>query len=243
MKTGSIYRIWNRNTGMSYIGQTVISVKYRINKHFRCHDGCYLHNAIQKHGKDIFESEIIESNIPNSQLDDRERFWIQQFDCVKPNGYNLTKGGKGASDYKHSIESRQKISKSRIGKKPANYGKKHSVETRQKISEAAKGRKHSLESRKKMSEARKGRVAWNKGKKHSPESIRKMSEAKQGKKHNNYGKNHSIESRKKMSEAKQGKKHPNYGKKHSDDTLRKMSEARRKRNTKKSSPLQLKLFE
>jgi hypothetical protein len=63
--------------------------------------------------------------------------------------------------YKHSEETKRKISEAQIGRK-------HSEETKRKISEAQIGRKHSKETRRKLSEAQKG-------KKHSEETRRKLS--------------------------------------------------------------------
>lgn len=68
--------------------------------------------------------------------------------------------------YKHSEETRAKISNSSMGK-PGTYG--HT------------GRKHSDEARAKMSAMRKGKPPWNKGKNASEEQRARMSEAKVGK--------------------------------------------------------------
>lgn len=93
---------------------------------------------------------------------------------------NLIPGGNGKNrnkGYKHSEETRnkmsisqkgkhlsketkEKLSKSRIGK---SFGTR-SEETRKKMSEAAKNRKPvSEETKKKISEAKKGKIPWNKG--------------------------------------------------------------------------------
>ena len=96
---------------------------------------------------------------------------------------------------KHSKETREKMSKSRIGKHPTeetrkkksesmkgennpNYGKHWSEEIRKKMSEAqmgiGKGKILSEEHKRKISES-------HKGFKHTKESIKKMSESKKGK--------------------------------------------------------------
>jgi len=93
--------------------------------------------------------------------------------------------GKGNSFYgkKHSIETREHLSKVRTGRHPseetikklsiANTGKKRTLETRIKISKARigiktfLGRKHTDEAKRKVSEANKGRVPWNKGMKNA----------------------------------------------------------------------------
>lgn len=88
-----------------------------------------------------------------------------------------------SKSYKHTLETRQKISNFSKGHIPWNKGKKGlqtawnngiplTDEARQKMSESLKGKtspmkgkKHSIEARKKMSITRKGRTPWNKGKK------------------------------------------------------------------------------
>lgn len=60
--------------------------------------------------------------------------------------------------YKHSEETKRKISESRMGIKNWNYGKKHSEETKRKIGEAHKGKKrppYSEEWKRKISETTK----------------------------------------------------------------------------------------
>ena len=115
--------------------------------------------------------------------------------------FNFTKGGDGISGYKHSDESKRKISE-------AKKGKKHSEETKRKLSEANKGEKNprygkypTLETRKKLSEANKGKNHPNYGK-HLPKETRcKISESHKGKKLSN-------ETKRKISEANNGKTIP-----------------------------------
>lgn len=91
---------------------------------------------------------------------------------------NLIPGGTGAGrnkGYKHSLETRQKISISQKGKPKSEETKqkisesrkgisnKLSEETKRKISESHKGLVLSEETKKKISEAKKGRIPWNKG--------------------------------------------------------------------------------
>ena len=84
---------------------------------------------------------------------------IRNFNCVAPNGYNLTRGGDGGIHCKETIE---KIRK-------ANTGHKDSKETTKKRSEAmignqnAKGAKHpSLAKRNKSKESRERTIKRNK---------------------------------------------------------------------------------
>ena len=91
-----IYKITNKQTGKSYIGQS-----NDINRRFKEHQTAGSKSripvdiAIQKYGKENFLYEIIEEcNI--EQLDQQEIYWIQYFDSFN-NGYNCNTGGKQQS--------------------------------------------------------------------------------------------------------------------------------------------------
>jgi hypothetical protein len=91
--TGIIYKI-SSPSGKVYVGQTLRSFKIRIYEHKSKFSGCtYLKNAIQKHG-DEMKYEIIEENVPQEYLDEREIHWINHFNSLVPNGYNLNTGGR-----------------------------------------------------------------------------------------------------------------------------------------------------
>ena len=90
--TGIIYKI-SSPSGKVYVGQTLRSFKIRIYEHKSKFSGCtYLKNAIQKHG-DEMKYEIIEENVPQEYLDEREIHWINHFNSLVPHGYNLLTGG------------------------------------------------------------------------------------------------------------------------------------------------------
>ena len=96
MKTGCIYRIWNTLNGKSYIGITMRNPEIRINQHLSgLTPGCKAINyALQHYGKEAFKHEIIERNVPQRQLSERENYWIDQLDTLSPNGYNLIRSGE-----------------------------------------------------------------------------------------------------------------------------------------------------
>ena len=242
MKTGCIYRIWRGD--MSYVGQTLQDPATRIRAHFT-QGGCpRLSNAIQKHGADEFQHEILEADIPADALDEREIYWIQHFNSVSPNGYNLTYGGESGL---RSIETRDKISE-------ANKGRFPSEETLQKLSASLKGKPKSPEHRRKLSEANLGKcqpdsavqrtAEANRGKRRSPETRQKISDGKKGQpsplkgkpiseEHKQKiseaqkGKPRSPETRQKISEGQKGKSPWNKGRLLSESHRRKLSEARK----------------
>lgn len=95
---GYIYKITNKASGKSYIGQTITPIKERMRKHIS--DAKWEENitgidaAIRKYGIDNFDVErLCECN--NEDLDFQEIYYIKKYDTYN-NGYNLTAGGQKA---------------------------------------------------------------------------------------------------------------------------------------------------
>jgi len=136
--------------------------------------GKAINRAIKKYGKINFKREVLFTYNNFDDMNKKEIELVNEEFVALDSNYNLQTGGSNGS-FKHSEETRAKISEALKGRK----GKKISEENKAKLSAAnkgnkyRKGRKHSEETRAKMSAANKGR----KGKKHSEESKRKMSEA------------------------------------------------------------------
>lgn len=141
--------------------------------------------------------------------------------------------------YKHSPETRLKISRAHKGRVSPTKGMKFSEESIRKRVDKVRGRKMSETARKNMSEAQKRRPPRKKGGfKHSEESKEKMRQKKLGKKmplrsqeyrdavsKRHKGKVLSEETRKKMSEARMGKPSARKGVKLSDETKEKLRQA------------------
>ena len=112
-----IYQITNILTSDFYVGKTVKN----LNRRFSCHksfskrgSNTHLHHAMNKYGIENFTIHVLEKNIPNETLlNEKEMYWIKQ---LSPH-YNMTMGGEGGLiGYKHSDTTKEKISKSHIGK-------------------------------------------------------------------------------------------------------------------------------
>ena len=89
-----IYKIQNLVNNKIYIGQS-INIDRRFREHCnRCEQ--QIDHAIQKYGVDNFTFEVIEECLPE-QLNDREDYWIKEFNSLIPNGYNMNyyKGSYG----------------------------------------------------------------------------------------------------------------------------------------------------
>ena len=90
-----IYKITNILNGKSYIGQTRMTLKLRMQHHYsqaNIPSIGGIDGAIRKYGKENFLVEILEE-CDVDQLDERERYYVSQFDTYN-NGYNLTIGGQ-----------------------------------------------------------------------------------------------------------------------------------------------------
>lgn len=119
-RLGRIYCATCKVNGKQYVGKTIKKFKIRKRSHktdaySSNQDGSYkidgyFQRAIRKHGFESFEWEVLEDNVPENKLDAREIYWIAKLGTFG-NGYNSTKGGEGASGYKHSEESKKKKSR------------------------------------------------------------------------------------------------------------------------------------
>ena len=90
--TKDIYVITNLITGTQYVGQSK-DAKKRFNAHKKAKDNTLLHQAIITYGADVFELEVLDSQVEN--FNEREKYWIKKLNTMYPNGYNMTKGGEG----------------------------------------------------------------------------------------------------------------------------------------------------
>lgn len=98
---GLIYKIVNDINSLIYIGKTTRSMESRWHDHIKnsyIQQVSKLHNAMRKYGVEHFHIELVEDKIPNEILNDREIYWIQQYNSYE-NGYNSTLGGDGSNKY------------------------------------------------------------------------------------------------------------------------------------------------
>lgn len=114
-----------------------------------------------KYGIENFTFEVLEEIdiSDNHSIQAREQFWIEHFNTIIPNGYNITFGGP-----------------SLFGELNPFYNKTHSDETKKKISEKNKNRIVSEEEREMRRRINKGERNPFYNKKHSKETIEKIKE-------------------------------------------------------------------
>lgn len=93
-----IYKSTNKITGKIYIGQTTHTLDKRIKGHIKeskIESNRPFMLSINKYGEDNFTFETIDSANNLDELNDKEVYWINFYDSVSPNGYNVTGGGQG----------------------------------------------------------------------------------------------------------------------------------------------------
>lgn len=149
--TGIIYCYTNNVTGKKYIGQTIHPEQRKRNHLHEAivkNSDYYFHRSIRKHRWENFEYQVLEENVLQSSLNERENYFIEKYNTVWPNGYNQClansldeKAIKKMSDTKRARyaamteEERKALTKNLCEK---NKGSKRSEETRRKMSESVK---------------------------------------------------------------------------------------------------------
>lgn len=158
---GIIYTIKNIINGKIYVGQTIRGLNKRLYQHFNSpQPNSAIDRAIQKYGIENFTFDVVDTADDQETLNMLERLHIARYESMTyQEGYNIRAGGFNG---KHSLESRQKLSKSHKGKRLSDEHKK-------KISNSLKGFKHSKEYKIKLSEV-------NKGKQYSSKTRKKISD-------------------------------------------------------------------
>jgi group I intron endonuclease len=110
-----IYKVINLINNKIYIGQTIQTLRERKRRHISCafvsNSNVYFHKALRKYGKENFKWEIIDIAETHEELNEKEKYWIALYNSFGENGYNCTIGGDATTGYKHTEESKEKMSK------------------------------------------------------------------------------------------------------------------------------------
>lgn len=157
---GYIYKITNTVNNKSYIGYTT-DPQARWEGHRHNQGSALVFQAIKKYGIDKIKFEVIaEDSVDNEQK------YIEKYNTIAPNGYNLKEGGslppnlKGktykeiyGADWKQQITKRQQANKGK-------HNMPHTKATKEKISKnngrGMLGKKHSKKTLRLISESKKG---------------------------------------------------------------------------------------
>ena len=88
--TIGIYKITNKLNNKCYIGQSSnIALRWiaHINHVEKNDENTYLYQEMRKDGLSNFTFEILEE-CSIEELNDKEKYWFNFYNCLKPNGYN-----------------------------------------------------------------------------------------------------------------------------------------------------------
>jgi len=106
-RRGVIYKLTCRDSGMSYIGQTLRDVLRRFTEHSKAFT--LIGKALRRFGVDSFDIEILMVvDVPAADIDLEEAFFIMTHNTVAPNGYNGSVGNNQVhattmmEEYKHN---------------------------------------------------------------------------------------------------------------------------------------------
>jgi len=130
-----IYKTTNLINGKVYIGK---SEKKFTDEYLG--SGVLLYKAIKKYGKGNFKVELIEECDTIESLNDREKFWINEY--MGEGCYNIAEGGNGGWTTKH-------------------YSEEETKEYKQKLSDSGKGRVMSEETKEKLRAQNTGKFYGN----------------------------------------------------------------------------------
>ena len=160
-----IYLITDLTNDKKYIGQVVKHRGYlrRFKEHlndYKFSKSAMLSNAINKHGEEKFKVDLIEDNILEHDIDEKEKYYIKKYDThySSGKGYNITYGDQGVHGYKHTDEDIKKISATSKILWEKLYQNPEKLKIRnKKISEKLSGKTTSIETKIKLSLAAKQR--------------------------------------------------------------------------------------
>jgi group I intron endonuclease len=154
-KVSGIYCIENIIDNKKYIGQGIDVEKRMMRDHRECN---VLYNALKFYGENNFIRYVIEY-CDEEKLLEKEIYYIDAlYSHVSEWGYNVLRGDEITKSFRHTDETKRKISESEKGKIVPN-------ETRQRISESSIGKIISIEGRMNMSFSRIGEKHWRFGEK------------------------------------------------------------------------------
>ena len=97
-----IYKIENLINHKIYIGQS-IEIERRWQKHLAAKDNFVIHKALRKYGKENFSFQILEE-CDLLELDKKEQFWINYYNSLVPNGYNMIPGGSNGAGFAKGLK-------------------------------------------------------------------------------------------------------------------------------------------
>jgi len=145
MPVSGIYSIRNKTNNKRYIGSSVnISKRWNTHKRYlrkQMHDNIHLQSSWNSYGEENFIFEIIEENISEEYLIEKENFYLEFYE-IGINGSNVFNSSKGyntcwanKTGFVNPLKRKRGIEHHFYGKDPHNKGKKLSSLTKERISD------------------------------------------------------------------------------------------------------------
>lgn len=88
-----IYRLTNRRIRKSYVGQTKQTLPQRLRDHKHNKERTLVSEAIKEYGLNWFKMDLLCECSTQEEADEKEKAYIQQYNTLTPNGYNVEVGG------------------------------------------------------------------------------------------------------------------------------------------------------
>ncbi len=107
---GRIYLIGTTKSPLKYVGQTIKTIEERFDEHKqdynrpkRKNSSRLLYKAFEQFGVESFFIRLLEDNIENKSLAEKENYWINYYGTMYPNGLNMIKGNPSSVGYGKKI--------------------------------------------------------------------------------------------------------------------------------------------
>lgn len=153
-KFNFIYITTNLINGKQYIGEhSTDDLECNKTKYYRG-SGKILLKKIEEYGSRNFKREILEFFPSKEDAHKAEKAYIEKFNTLVPNGYNISREGGYRTLAIFEDSTRKKLSDLHKGRKPWNKGLKtgsRDIKTVEKIRKANLNKKRSEETRKNLS--------------------------------------------------------------------------------------------
>lgn len=135
-----IYKTTNLINGKIYVGQRSCDCLPEEDSKY-LGSGIIFKKSLKKYTKRFFIKEVIEVCFKEN-LNEREIHWIAFFKAHSPKftGYNLTDGGQGSNGYRHSEETKNKMSLAKSGKNHPYYNKPCTETRKRNIGNGRRGK-------------------------------------------------------------------------------------------------------
>lgn len=109
---GYIYKRVNKLNGMIYVGMHKYD-KPELDPTYRG-SGCLFNRELSIFGEENFTYELVDMADSLEELNELEKYYIQKYNTVTPNGYNISTGGDGGCGFLNWTKEEQDAFRKRV---------------------------------------------------------------------------------------------------------------------------------